>query len=54
MTRISTRPYSFRHAEMLRQGGVHPVLARLFAARGLVDPGELSSEFSSLQHFYWE
>jgi single-stranded-DNA-specific exonuclease len=48
MTRIATRPYSFRHAEMLRQSGVHPVLARLFAARGLVDPRELSSEFSSL------
>ncbi len=48
MTRIATRPYSFRHAEMLRQSGVHPVLARLFAARGLVDPGELSSEFSAL------
>jgi single-stranded-DNA-specific exonuclease len=48
MTRIATRPYSFRHAEMLRQSGVHPVLARLFAARGLVDARELSSEFSSL------
>jgi single-stranded-DNA-specific exonuclease len=48
MTRIATRPYSFRHAEMLRQSGVHPVLARLFAARGLVDAHELSSEFSSL------
>lgn len=48
MTRIATRPYSFRHAEMLRQSGVHPVLARLFAARGLVDASELSSEFSSL------
>ena len=48
MTRIATRTYSFRHAEMLRQSGVHPVLARLFAARGLVDVSELSSEFSSL------
>jgi len=48
MTRIATRPYSFRHAEMLRQSGVHPVLARLFAARGLVDASELSSEFSAL------
>jgi single-stranded-DNA-specific exonuclease len=48
MTRIATRPYSFRNAEMLRQSGVHPVLARLFAARGLVDASELSSEFSSL------
>ena len=48
MTRIATRPCSFRHSEMLRQGGVHPVLARLYAARGLRDVRELSSELSSL------
>ncbi|MBK4733068.1 single-stranded-DNA-specific exonuclease RecJ [Noviherbaspirillum pedocola] len=48
MTRIAVRPYSFRHAEMLRQHGVHPVLARLFAARGLTDVSELSSEFAAL------
>jgi single-stranded-DNA-specific exonuclease len=33
---------------MLRQGGVHPVLARVFASRGLVDVRELSSELSAL------
>ncbi len=48
MTRIATRPYSFRNAEMLRQSGVHPVLARLFAARGLADVRELSNEFAAL------
>ena len=48
MTRISTRPCSFRTSEMLRQGGVHPVLARLFASRGLSDARELSSELASL------
>lgn len=48
MTRIATRPYSFRSAEMLRQQGVHPVLARLYAARGLDDTRELSSELTSL------
>ena len=48
MTRISTRPCSFRTSEMLRQGGVHPVLARLFASRGLSDARELSSELGSL------
>jgi len=48
MTRIATRSCPFRAAEMLRQGGVHPVLARLFAARGLTDPKELSSELSAL------
>ncbi|HEX7634321.1 MAG TPA: single-stranded-DNA-specific exonuclease RecJ [Noviherbaspirillum sp.] len=48
MTRITTRSYSFRTAEMLRQQGVHPVLARLYAARGLADMRELSSELTAL------
>ncbi|MBI1891955.1 MAG: single-stranded-DNA-specific exonuclease RecJ [Burkholderiales bacterium] len=48
MTRVATRPYSIRTAEMLRQQGVHPVLARLYAARGLEDIRELSSEFTGL------
>lgn len=48
MTRIVTRPYSFRTAEMLRQQGVHPVLARLYAARGLTDSRELSCELGAL------
>ncbi|MGI5012851.1 MAG: single-stranded-DNA-specific exonuclease RecJ, partial [Janthinobacterium lividum] len=33
---------------MLRQGGVHPVLARIYAARGLSDTRELSSELAAL------
>jgi single-stranded-DNA-specific exonuclease len=33
---------------MLRLGGVHPVLARVFASRGLLDVSELSSELSAL------
>ncbi|TFW33067.1 single-stranded-DNA-specific exonuclease RecJ [Massilia horti] len=33
---------------MLRQGGVHPVLARIYASRGLTDPRELSSELAAL------
>jgi single-stranded-DNA-specific exonuclease len=48
MTRIATRPYPFRTSELLRQDGVHPVLARLYAARGLTDASELSSELKSL------
>jgi single-stranded-DNA-specific exonuclease len=48
MTRIATRPCSFRTSEMLRQGGVHPVLARLYAARGLTDIKELSSELAAM------
>ncbi|HJU71330.1 MAG TPA: single-stranded-DNA-specific exonuclease RecJ [Paucimonas sp.] len=48
MTRIATRAYPFRTAELLRQQGVHPVLARLYAARGLQDSKELSSDLTSL------
>jgi single-stranded-DNA-specific exonuclease len=47
-TRISIRPCSPRTAETLRQGGVHPVLARVFASRGLLDVNELSSELTAL------
>ncbi len=48
MTRISIRNVPFRTAELLRQQGVHPVLARLYAARGLSDARELSSELAAL------
>lgn len=48
ITRIAARTYSFRTAELLRQQGVHPVLARLYAARGLADVRELSSELTAL------
>lgn len=48
MTRISTRPYSFRQAEFLKQSGLHPVLARLFAARGINTAEELSTELVGL------
>ncbi|MFC3110427.1 single-stranded-DNA-specific exonuclease RecJ [Undibacterium arcticum] len=48
MTRISTRPYSFHDSEMLRENGIHPVLARLYAARGLTDIQDLSSDLGAL------
>ncbi|GGE73050.1 single-stranded-DNA-specific exonuclease RecJ [Massilia psychrophila] len=48
MTRITTRPCPFRTSEMLRQDGVHPVLARLYASRGLTDARELSTELAAL------
>jgi single-stranded-DNA-specific exonuclease len=47
-TRIATRPCSWRTSEMLRQSGVHPVLARIYAARGLEDARELASELAAL------
>jgi single-stranded-DNA-specific exonuclease len=48
MTRIATRPYLMRESEVLRQSGIHPVLARIYAARGLTDPRELSSDLTAL------
>jgi single-stranded-DNA-specific exonuclease len=47
-TRIATRPCPSRQTELLRQGGIHPVLARVYAARGLSDPRELASELQAL------
>ncbi len=48
MTRLSIRPYSLRQSELLRQSGLHPVLARLYAARGVGDSSELATELASL------
>jgi single-stranded-DNA-specific exonuclease len=48
MTRLSARSYPIRDAEYLAQQGLHPVLARLMAARGLHDPRDLSTELESL------
>ncbi|GGC17445.1 single-stranded-DNA-specific exonuclease [Oxalicibacterium flavum] len=48
MTRIVVRSYSASHADRLRQAGLHPVMARIFAARGLTDHAELTSELNSL------
>ena len=48
MIRITTRPYSAQQAEQLIAEGVHPVLARVYAARGLSSARELASELQSL------
>ncbi len=48
MTRLSARPYSFRQAELLAQQGLHPVMARLMAARGLQAAAELKTELDAL------
>ncbi|SNS29663.1 exonuclease RecJ [Noviherbaspirillum humi] len=50
MTRIATRSYPFRTAELLRQQGIHPVLARLYAARGLSDAKDVASELQGLMN----
>jgi single-stranded-DNA-specific exonuclease len=47
-TRIKTRSSTFRTQEFLRQQGVHPVLAKLYAARGVTQAQELETEFKNL------
>ena len=48
MIRVATRPYDLVQAEQLINEGVHPVLARVYAARGLSSARELASELNAL------
>lgn len=47
-TRITVRPCPPGTADKLVRNGVHPVLARIYAARGLCDAAELAIELQSL------
>ncbi|EIJ47963.1 single-stranded-DNA-specific exonuclease [Herbaspirillum sp. GW103] len=48
MIRVTTRSYDITQAEQLIAEGVHPVLARVYAARGLSTARELASELNAL------
>jgi len=48
MTRITTRQYNQRDAERLTKNGMHPVLARLYTARGATLDSDLNTDLSSL------
>ena len=48
MTRIVARNIPPRVVWQLEQQGLHPLLARLYAARGVTDKGELDYELKSL------
>jgi single-stranded-DNA-specific exonuclease len=48
MTRIIERPVPQRARLMLEQSGVHPLLARLYAARGIAAADELDTQLKSL------
>ena len=48
MSLFSSRPFSDRTATWLEQSGLHPLLARLFAARGVQTPDELSLDLKKL------
>lgn len=48
MTDITIRPYEPETAEKLSRQGLHPVLARIYAARGITDADELSTDLADL------
>lgn len=48
MTRIVSRSVPTRAYLMLEQGGIHPLLARLYAARGIKSTEELDTSLSKL------
>jgi single-stranded-DNA-specific exonuclease len=48
MTQIAIRPVPQRARLMLEQSGVHPLLARLYAARGVQGNDELNTQLKSL------
>ena len=48
MTRLTTRSSPPRTVWQLEQQGMHPLLARLYAARGITDKAELDYELKSL------
>lgn len=48
MSIFSQRPFSERTATWLHQSGLHPLLAKLYAARGVTKPDELSLDLKQL------
>ena len=48
MTRIVTRAPSPADAAMLVRHGLHPVIARLYASRGVCSPDEIETELKKL------
>jgi single-stranded-DNA-specific exonuclease len=48
MTHIAIRPVPLRARLLLEQAGVHPLLARLYAARGISEAAELDLQLSAL------
>src|SRR5579859_6258838 len=48
MTRIVTRPVAPADAEALARHGLHPVLARLYASRGVQSPADIETALARL------
>ena len=48
MVALSKRAWSERTAWQLEQGGINPLMARLYAARGISQPGQISTRMEEL------
>ncbi|WP_124949032.1 single-stranded-DNA-specific exonuclease RecJ [Sulfuriferula thiophila] len=48
---ITAREFSAEHAQQLAAAGVHPILARVYAARGIAQAAQLDTELAGLLHF---
>lgn len=51
MSKISQRPYPADTAAQLAESGIAPLLARIFAARGIRDPAQLDTDIKRLLPF---
>jgi len=51
MSKIIQRPYPADIAEQLARSGIHPLLARIYAARGIDDASQLDTELKHLLPF---
>jgi len=51
MSKIIVRKYTLQALDSLIRHGIHPVLARVFAARGIAEPGQINKDLSRLIPF---
>jgi len=51
MPKIIVRNYKLHALNSLIRYGIHPILARVYAARGIVEPGQVKKDFSQLLPF---
>lgn len=51
MSKIIVRNYTLQALDSLVRHGIHPVLARIYAARGITEPGQITKDLSQLIPF---
>ena len=50
MSKIIIRNYTSHALDTLIAHGIHPVLARVFAARGIAKPDQIKSDFADMKN----